>query len=137
MNLAKKINVHLLNKICKGWVEEYRFHPSRRWRFDFAHPGLLLAIEVDGSVWVAGRHTRGAGFIKDCEKINEAQMMGWKVLRYTPQQMREILRDVKRISKTKGGYEKIHHPAGHNGMESSGQSTGGMVQPDGGMVPQG
>ena len=98
MNLAKKINIHLLNKIHKGWVEEYRFHPSRRWRFDFAHPGLLLAIEVDGSVWVAGRHTRGAGFIKDCEKINEAQMMGWKVLRYTPQQMCEILRDVERIS---------------------------------------
>tara|TARA_R110002126_G_scaffold288065_2_gene441348 strand:+ start:900 stop:1049 length:150 start_codon:yes stop_codon:yes gene_type:complete len=25
---------------------EYRFHPTRRWRFDFARPDKKLAVEV-------------------------------------------------------------------------------------------
>jgi very-short-patch-repair endonuclease len=73
---------------CRSGVEfEYRFHPARRWRFDAAFPARKVAIELDGGVFAAGRHTRGAGFIKDCEKINEAQVLGWRVFRFTPQQM--------------------------------------------------
>lgn len=67
-------------------VKEYRFHPVRRWRFDYAFPELKVAIEVEGAVWTKGRHTRGAGYIKDMEKYNTAAMMGWTVIRVTPQQ---------------------------------------------------
>ena len=63
--------------------QEYRFHPVRKWRFDFAYPDKLLAIEVEGGTWTSGRHTRGPGFEKDCEKYNAAVMLGWRVLRYT------------------------------------------------------
>jgi len=63
--------------------QEYRFHPVRKWRFDFAYPDKLIGIEVEGGTWVKGRHTRGQGFENDCEKYNEAAMLGWKVLRYT------------------------------------------------------
>lgn len=62
---------------------EYRFHPTRRWRFDFAWPDLLLAVELEGGTWASGRHTRGPGFEKDCEKMNEAAILGWHVLRFT------------------------------------------------------
>ena len=61
---------------------EYRFHDTRKWRFDFAWPLDQLAVEVEGGVWTKGRHTRGAGFIKDCEKYNAAAELGWIVLRY-------------------------------------------------------
>lgn len=68
-------------------VPEYRFAPPRRWRFDWAWPDKKVALEVDGGAWIGGRHTRGAGFIKDCEKMNAAVLLGWRVLRVTPQQM--------------------------------------------------
>ena len=38
---------------------EVRFHKTRRWRFDFAYPEKLLAIEIHGGVWSKGRHGRG------------------------------------------------------------------------------
>ncbi len=62
---------------------EHKFHPWRKWRFDFAWVGLKIAVELEGGVWSGGRHTRGKGFTNDCEKINVATAMGWKVFRFT------------------------------------------------------
>lgn len=56
--------------------QEYHFHPVRKWRFDFAYPDKMLAIEVEGGTWNRGRHTRGQGFEDDCEKYNEAVVLG-------------------------------------------------------------
>lgn len=68
---------------------EYRFHPTRRWRFDFAWPDAALALEVDGGVFLAGggRHTRGAGYRADCEKFAEAAIANWRVIRCLPDQV--------------------------------------------------
>jgi len=60
---------------------------GRHWRIDFAWPEHLLAVEIEGGTWVAGRHSRGAGFAKDCEKYNALQMAGWTVLRFTGDQV--------------------------------------------------
>src|SRR4051812_10049951 len=43
-------------------IAEYRFHPERGWRFDFAWPAQLVALEIDGAVYAQGRHTRGRGY---------------------------------------------------------------------------
>lgn len=62
---------------------EYQFCKGRRWRFDFAWPEHRIAAEVEGGIWTGGRHTRGSGFEKDCEKYNTAALLGWTVLRFT------------------------------------------------------
>ncbi|MEG0899040.1 MAG: hypothetical protein RSF40_04935 [Oscillospiraceae bacterium] len=66
---------------------EFRFHPTRRWRFDFAIPDLKIAIEQEGGLWVSGRHNRAFSMINDMVKYNTAASMGWLVLRFTPQDM--------------------------------------------------
>ena len=68
-------------------VREHRFHPIRKWRFDYAFPELKIAIECDGGVWTGGRHNRPTGYLKDMEKFNTAAEMGWVVLKFTPQQL--------------------------------------------------
>ena len=65
-------------------VKEYKFHPERRWRFDYAIPVHKIALEVEGGVWTQGRHTRPQGFLGDIEKYNAATLMGWRVFRTTP-----------------------------------------------------
>lgn len=62
---------------------ELRFHPTRKWRFDFAWLDRRLAVEVDGGAFIQGRHTRGVGYERDCEKLNAAALLGWRVLRFT------------------------------------------------------
>lgn len=60
---------------------EYCFHPTRKWRFDFAWPAIKLAVEIEGGTGVKGRHVRPEGFRNDCIKYNEAVILGWFVLR--------------------------------------------------------
>ena len=68
---------------------EYRFHPGRQWRFDFAWPDHRLALEVEGGLYRGGRHVRPAGFEADCEKYNAAALAGWTLLRVTAAMIRD------------------------------------------------
>ena len=70
-------------------VNELAFAKPRMWRFDFAWPEIMLAVEVEGGTWgdAKSRHTTGSGFAKDCEKYNQAAMLGWKVLRFPSDQV--------------------------------------------------
>ena len=72
-------------KACQGpeLAREFVFHPTRKWRFDFAHVESRTAIEIEGGIWTASRHTTGRGFSNDCEKYNEAALRGWAVFRLT------------------------------------------------------
>ena len=79
---------------------EYKFCPTRRWKFDFAYPQDKIAIEIEGGLWIQGRHNRAPGMIKDMEKYNCATVMGWKVLRYTPQNLDDVIGDLQKL---KGG----------------------------------
>lgn len=70
-----------------GWVREYKFCATRKFRFDFAWPLRKIAVEIDGGAFSRGRHVRPAGFIKDCEKFNLAAELGWRVYRFIPSQV--------------------------------------------------
>jgi len=63
---------------------EFVFHPSRKWRFDFAWVPQKIALEVEGGTWSRGAHGRGSGIARDIEKYNSAIILGWGVLRVTP-----------------------------------------------------
>jgi hypothetical protein len=73
----------LLWRILNGpeLVREFQFHPERKWRVDFAHIPSRTLIEIEGGIWIQGRHNRGAGFITDIGKYNEATFSGWRVFR--------------------------------------------------------
>ena len=84
---------------CK---KEFQFHPNRKWRFDYYIPELKLGIEVEGGTFKktyykdkhgnlriheGGRHNTGNGFLQDCEKYNTAIILGYKILRFTPENL--------------------------------------------------
>lgn len=85
---------------------QVRFHPKRRWRFDFCIPSMKIALEVDGGeamrtvtcaacgtspahmtlkngrsqmIRLGGGHHTPQGFRKNREKWNEAAILGWVV----------------------------------------------------------
>ena len=62
--------------------------PGRRFRCDLVWRPQRLVCEVEGGVWTGGRHTRGAGFTRDCEKTNELTLLGYRVLRITAEHIR-------------------------------------------------
>ena len=67
--------------------KEFRFHPVRKWRADFAHLPSRTLIEIEGGIYVNGRHNRGAGFAADLEKYLEAALAGWRVVRLGPNEL--------------------------------------------------
>lgn len=75
-----------------SFSSEYKFHPARKWRFDFAIPEYKIAIEIEGGIWLIGRHNRPISMIKDFEKYNEAAKLGWRILKYTPEQVRNVVK---------------------------------------------
>ena len=66
---------------------EYRFHPSRKWRVDWAWLPEKIALEIEGGTWLYGRHNRAPGFLRDMEKYRELAIAGWRVIRVTPQEL--------------------------------------------------
>ena len=69
-------------------VCEHRFHPVRKWRFDYAWPEQRVALEQEGGVFIRGRHSRGVGMVNDMHKYAAATLLGWRVFRATPQMIR-------------------------------------------------
>src|ERR1019366_1704186 len=63
---------------------EFRFDPKRRWRFDYAWPDFKVALEVQGGIFIQGRHSRGAALLKEWEKLNRAAELGWRILYCQP-----------------------------------------------------
>lgn len=65
-------------------IFEFVFAPPRKWRFDLLFEGWL-AVEVQGGLFIAGRHARGAALLDEHEKLNAAVVAGYSCLFCTPQ----------------------------------------------------
>jgi very-short-patch-repair endonuclease len=68
-------------------LRQFHFAPTRRWAADFAFPAQMLLVEVDGGVYIAGGHNRGAAYTDDRERDAEAMCLGYRVLRVTTGQV--------------------------------------------------
>lgn len=86
----------------EGVVTEHRFHPTRMWRFDYAVPRIKLAVEYHGHAGFVGGKVSGHSTIKglsnDCQKLNEAQRLGWRVLAFTAWHFREADRKKHKLT---------------------------------------
>ena len=92
------INIlNILDEMSIEYVEEHRFHKTRRWRFDVAILSINVAIEYEGIVGHKSRHTSITGYTKDCEKYNNAAILGWKVLRYTALNYEDLKKDLVKV----------------------------------------
>jgi hypothetical protein len=70
-----------------AFQEEFRFHPKRRWRFDFLVDNF--GIEIVGGLWMKrGGHSQGQAQLDDMEKFNHAALLGYRVLQFTPGQVK-------------------------------------------------
>ncbi|HEY4895227.1 MAG TPA: hypothetical protein VII01_03980 [Solirubrobacteraceae bacterium] len=92
MSAPEELLAFQLRAVGIAFEREARFSVARKWRADFAiaqtERGATFTrwlVEVDGGSWIAGRHTSGTGFAADCEKLNEAAILGYRVLRFTPE----------------------------------------------------
>lgn len=81
--------------------QEFKFHAKRKWRADFHITGKKLLVEVEGGIWSGGRHTRGKGYLGDMEKYNAATVMGYRVIRFSTEQVKSGLA-IEQIEKMVG-----------------------------------
>jgi hypothetical protein len=66
------------------FVAEFRFHAVRKFRFDYAWPQHMVAVEVDGAIFGgASGHNTGIGIARDADKNNLAVEGGWRLIRLT------------------------------------------------------
>jgi len=68
----------------KDFQERYaKSKRSKRYRLDFAHPDSRTGIEIQGGVYMRGRHVTGSGYERDCRKYNLAYTSGWTIFLLT------------------------------------------------------
>ena len=79
------IFLHLLSERGLKPTQEYKFHPERRWLFDYAFPERLLAVEVEGGIYNGKAHGSISGIKRDIEKYSEAAAYGWRIVRVLPE----------------------------------------------------
>lgn len=65
---------------------------DRKWRFDFAIPSLMIAVEYEGGIFMEkSGHSSTAGMGRDIEKYTRAQLMGWQVIRVSAINYKTVL----------------------------------------------
>lgn len=87
LSIGEETLAQQLSALKIPFCREYRFHPERKWRFDFFLVFRKIAIEVEGGLY-GGRHTKPEGFENDARKYNEAAAMGFLVLRFSTQMVK-------------------------------------------------
>ncbi len=100
--LELQVEAQLKQSGLPKFEREHRFHPTRKWRFDFSWPEIHLALEIEGGVYSArSGHRSYAGTQRDIEKYNEATLLGWRVVRVSRPQVDndEVVTLIKRAMK--------------------------------------
>lgn len=89
------------NKNNLTFVSEFKFCETRRWRSDFYILELNTLIEYEGLTSNhKGGHQNKKAYTNNCEKYNEASILGFKLLRYTALNQDRIIQDLQRLCTT-------------------------------------
>lgn len=114
-NENEKLLYEILNEAYPGkWKSLFQGIAGRKYEFDCASPEFKVAVEIDGGMYpfytmVRGKrvkvmksgHSSPEGIMRDMEKSNAAQIEGWRILRYTPEQLRKtpwrLIADVRKL----------------------------------------
>jgi len=73
---------------------EFRISKERRYKWDYAWPQFKIALEQNGGIWMrgitgrGGAHSLPSNIIRDMEKMNFAQKLGWRVFQFQPKDIR-------------------------------------------------
>ncbi len=70
--------------ICEiNLEEEFKFHPNRRFKCDFCHLPTRTCIEIEGGIFnPKGGHSSVTGILRDIEKYNELNFLGFRLFRF-------------------------------------------------------
>jgi hypothetical protein len=83
--------------LIDDYVTELQFDNVRKFRFDWAVPSLKIGIEYEGIMSAKSRHTTINGYSKDIEKYNLAITLGWRVIRYTAKNYKDLENDLNKL----------------------------------------
>lgn len=86
----ESILYEIANKEGVTVVKEYKFadHLGFKYRFDYAIIERKIAFEIEGGVYIYGRHNSPIGYTEDVIKYNLATLEGWRVYRFTTEMLR-------------------------------------------------
>ena len=95
-----KYKLHIISVLENSglnFFSEFEFDKVRKFRFDWALPDLMVAIEYEGIFSEKSGHTSLTGYKKDVVKYNLATKLGWKILRYTADNYLEFQADLEEL----------------------------------------
>ena len=83
------LGIHLAELGC-NYERQVLYAPGRRFRADFLVRDTLspFLIEVQGGVYSRQAHGSISGILQDNERLNEATIAGFGMLRFTPDQVK-------------------------------------------------
>jgi hypothetical protein len=80
-----------LPPVFAQWRFQNSRHPnsaSRKWRCDFVFDDpYRVMVEIDGGIWIKGAHGHPTDIIRNMTKGNDAVLLGYAVLHFTPEEV--------------------------------------------------
>ena len=68
---------------------EVRLIEGRRFKYDYVSIAGSCCVEINGQIWQVGGHSTGKGLMRDYEKLNLAQSLGYCVFQLSSEMITE------------------------------------------------
>lgn len=98
---AKEEMLNVFRKIALekqiAFATEFKFSEERKFKFDYAFPGLMISCEYEGLLSEKSGHTTVTGYTNNTVKYNLATCLGWRMLRYTALNYKELESDLRKL----------------------------------------
>lgn len=91
MNEAEELLAVHLQELEVPFFRDFAYAEPRRFRADFMviSKGYRFLIEVQGGVYSRQAHGSIKGVLADNERLNQATLHGYRMLRFTPNEVKD------------------------------------------------